>query len=80
VVVFSVGVHARKVERTTRHNTSTFRAVDGLGPPWHSIPTAARTFLATLEAMMDLVFIIYVVTNILVLCYVHQSRFLESGD
>ena len=54
----------------------------GVSPPKaHSIPTAARNFLATLEAMMDLIFIIYVVANILVLYHVHnQSRFLESDD
>ena len=29
---------------------------------------------------MDLVFIIYIITNILVLYYVHRSRFLKSVD
>ena len=54
---------------------------DWVGPPWHIDPTAARNFLATpLEAMMDLVFIIYIITNILVIYYVHRSRFLESVD
>ena len=53
---------------------------------WHTIPPAARRFLATpMEAMMDedvqaLVFIVYFVANILVLYHVNQSRLLEDVD
>ena len=71
----------------THYNTHLdFPRRGGSTPVAHSIPTAARKFLATpVEVMLEhhlqaLVFIIYFVVNLLVLYHVHLTHLLESVD